>query len=274
MTDRQMRGYLSIGQFARLTQLSHKALRVYARQGVLTPAYVDPDSGYRYYTQPQLQTARRIRLLRTMEMPLRNIQQVLAAWETLAARQLIDAHCERLAQRVEAARVAARLLLTPDPVKELWMNLPIQTQSMPAQKVASIRKRIRVPAYHTWIPQALAALRAHIQAAGATISGAPLALYYGPVNEEDNGPVEIAYPFQGYVAPEGEIEVRTLPAHQAVVVEADEAHSDYPKILEVWDAVSGYVQQHALMSNWEGNMSCYEIWHEHTLAVAWPVYLP
>ena len=44
-----MENLLPIGQFAAASQLSHKALRLYAERGLLPPAWVDPDSGYRYY---------------------------------------------------------------------------------------------------------------------------------------------------------------------------------------------------------------------------------
>jgi DNA-binding transcriptional MerR regulator len=39
---------MSIGEFSELSGLSPKRLRSYAASGVLTPAGVDPDSGYRY----------------------------------------------------------------------------------------------------------------------------------------------------------------------------------------------------------------------------------
>ena len=38
---------LSIGVFSRYSRLSMKALRLCDRRGVLTPADVDPDTGYR-----------------------------------------------------------------------------------------------------------------------------------------------------------------------------------------------------------------------------------
>jgi hypothetical protein len=44
---------LSIGEFARLSRLSAKALRRYDQLGLLKPARVDPDSGYRWYAAGQ-----------------------------------------------------------------------------------------------------------------------------------------------------------------------------------------------------------------------------
>ncbi|GIE82066.1 hypothetical protein Aph02nite_80160 [Actinoplanes philippinensis] len=40
---------IPIGRFSRMSRLSIKALRFYAEQGLIVPAWVDPSSGYRYY---------------------------------------------------------------------------------------------------------------------------------------------------------------------------------------------------------------------------------
>src|SRR5665648_821842 len=58
---------LSIGQFARRSLLSPKALRLYDRQGLLTPAEVDPVNGYRRYRESQLAEARLIARLRKLD---------------------------------------------------------------------------------------------------------------------------------------------------------------------------------------------------------------
>lgn len=49
---------LTIGAFARGSRLSAKALRLYDELGLLTPARVDPVSGYRFYDPAQLERAR------------------------------------------------------------------------------------------------------------------------------------------------------------------------------------------------------------------------
>lgn len=94
---------LSIGRFARATRLSHKALRLYDRLGLLQPACVDEESGYRYYRPEQVQAARLIRLLREMEMPLAMIQEVLEA-DAATAEALIVAYERSFARRLEQVR--------------------------------------------------------------------------------------------------------------------------------------------------------------------------
>lgn len=44
----------SIGEAAKLKQVSAKSLRYYETIGILKPAYVDPSSGYRYYSPNQM----------------------------------------------------------------------------------------------------------------------------------------------------------------------------------------------------------------------------
>jgi PPM family protein phosphatase len=67
---------LSIGAFAQATRLSPKALRLYDELGLLPPAFVDPDSGYRFYDPAQLERARLVAWLRRLGMPLARIRIV------------------------------------------------------------------------------------------------------------------------------------------------------------------------------------------------------
>jgi len=68
---------LTIGEFARAARLSPKALRLYDELGLLTPARVDPASGYRLYEPGQLERARLVAWLRRLGMPLARIRDAL-----------------------------------------------------------------------------------------------------------------------------------------------------------------------------------------------------
>jgi serine/threonine protein phosphatase PrpC len=69
-------GLLTIGAFARAARLTPKALRLYDEVGLLLPAAVDPESGYRLYEPGQLDRARLIAQLRRVGMPLADIRAV------------------------------------------------------------------------------------------------------------------------------------------------------------------------------------------------------
>jgi DNA polymerase III subunit beta len=95
----------TIGRMARESGLSVSALRFYDGAGVLTPASVDPDSGYRYYSPDQVVVARLVASLRRVGMPLAGIREVLAARQNPAAvGALLDRHLRRLEQGLADAR--------------------------------------------------------------------------------------------------------------------------------------------------------------------------
>lgn len=43
--------YFSIGEVSKITGLSIDRLRNYDKIGLLKPSYIDPNSGYRYYSE-------------------------------------------------------------------------------------------------------------------------------------------------------------------------------------------------------------------------------
>jgi DNA-binding transcriptional MerR regulator len=105
---------MPIGRFARLTGLSVKALRHYDELGLLRPAAVDPETGYRSYSTAQVERAETIRLLRRLELPLDEISSLLAgrdpeefdlpaAYEALARAHLAGSR----SARVRTARAAS-----------------------------------------------------------------------------------------------------------------------------------------------------------------------
>ena len=79
---------MSIGEFARRSLLSPKALRVYDGLGLLSPARVDELSGYRYYEEAQLEQARLIATLRQVGVPLGTVKELLALDPTEMAEQV------------------------------------------------------------------------------------------------------------------------------------------------------------------------------------------
>lgn len=81
---------LTIGSFARASRLSPKALRLYDEQGLLSPAHVDPHSGYRLYAPDQLERARLVARLRQLGMPLARIRVVCDAEPLDAAAEVAD----------------------------------------------------------------------------------------------------------------------------------------------------------------------------------------
>ncbi|WP_344735144.1 MerR family transcriptional regulator, partial [Nocardioides fonticola] len=67
----------TIGEFARRSGLTVKALRLYDEMGLLRPASVDPATGYRGYDADQVPRARLLARLRLAGVPLRDAAPML-----------------------------------------------------------------------------------------------------------------------------------------------------------------------------------------------------
>ncbi|MCR5033631.1 MAG: helix-turn-helix domain-containing protein [Lachnospiraceae bacterium] len=81
--------YLSIGKVAKLKNVSIKSLRYYDRIGILTPAYVDKVSKYRYYTREQLYLLDAIRLCLALGIPLRDLNRYVQEDHTVNLQNLL-----------------------------------------------------------------------------------------------------------------------------------------------------------------------------------------
>lgn len=241
--DTQARfGLLSIGQFAAASRLSQKALRLYDRRGLLAPAHTDPDSGYRYYHAAQLRIAKLILLLRQMDMPLADIGGVLTA-KPDEAEQQVKAHRKMLDGRVERARRTVRdvLCLLHDK-EDRTMNFEVEARDVPAQMVASITKKVRVDGLSEHICGGIGALEAFAAGQSGAVTGPPFGVYHGPVNQDDDGPMEIAVPVRGAFTATGDIVVRELPAARVACVTVTGAQCDFPAILGAYDAAHDWIQ--------------------------------
>jgi serine/threonine protein phosphatase PrpC len=86
---------LTIGAFARAARLTPKALRLYDEVGLLPPAAVDSESGYRLYDPGQLDRARLIARLRRIGMPLADIRTVCGL-EPAAAAEAVTAYWQQV----------------------------------------------------------------------------------------------------------------------------------------------------------------------------------
>ena len=90
---------MPIGRFARSCRLSVKALRHYDELGLLEPAFVDPQSLYRYYGRHQAREAVMIGMLRSLDLPLAVIRSALGA-EPGDLKAVIDGEAVRIEDEV------------------------------------------------------------------------------------------------------------------------------------------------------------------------------
>lgn len=69
---------LKIGEVADFYNISVKAVRIYEKKGIIEPTYVDPETGYRYYSADKLQQLGALLELKALGFSLNEIKDILA----------------------------------------------------------------------------------------------------------------------------------------------------------------------------------------------------
>lgn len=152
MTSDRDRELISIGRFGRLANLSPRQLRYYHALGLLTPAAVDPASGYRYYAEAQRETAELIALLRSIDMPVAEIQSLLADRSPANVRAVFDrlratveerlGHARRMLGRID------RLILEDIAMEQKQATYPYLAFTEESREVLQLTQRLAEDAGH------------------------------------------------------------------------------------------------------------------------------
>ena len=118
---------MSIGRFARLTGLTVKALRHYDEVGLLRPASVDGETGYRSYGAEQVRRAEAIRALRRLELPLDDVATLLTTDDPALLRRVLVDHQRRTAVRSAELKIVLQGLQPLIDGKESVMDTKAET---------------------------------------------------------------------------------------------------------------------------------------------------
>lgn len=82
---------LSIGEISEVTGVHISSLRYYDKLGVLKPAYIDPDTNYRYYTYSQVETVGAIQTCIELDIPLKEYLSFTDnSGQTIHAEELLE----------------------------------------------------------------------------------------------------------------------------------------------------------------------------------------
>jgi DNA-binding transcriptional MerR regulator len=217
-----MENLMPIGEFAAASRLSQKALRLYGENGLLPPAWVDPDSGYRYYRPEQMRIATVIALLRRAGLPLLEIRAFLRDPTPGGLERYERALADELAERRRVLRYVKRIL-KEEPMYD------VTTKQVDEQPYVSQKKRVLVPDLERFIVDTFREL-------GYDRAPAPgFVLYHGPVNNDEDGPVEVCVP-----QPDGD---KRLPGGEIAFTEITGEQCRFPEILGAYDAVYRWVKE-------------------------------
>ncbi len=120
-------GLLTVGELARRSGLTAKALRHYDRLGLLAPAEVDRVTGYRRYTGEQVPFATLVRVLRDLGVPLDRIKSLGPAPDADVVADVLRAHRVRL--EAELTDVQLKLHGTDQVIAKGWQSMAARASS-------------------------------------------------------------------------------------------------------------------------------------------------
>ena len=228
---------LKIGDFSSLSQVSIKTLRYYDERGLLSPAHVDQETGYRYYSASQLSRLHHILALKDFGFSLEQIATCLE--ENVTAEQMRGMLLLRQAEqqvRVEEehdrlGRLQSRIRLIE---QETSMPHEVILKEVPKQWIAS--KRDTIPDYPSvgqLYPKVFNGLGPGM--AQMTIC---VALWHDPEHKESDVDAEAGVYLQTPVEANDGICVYELPGCTAASV----IHAgSYQRLPEAYDALLRWV---------------------------------
>jgi DNA-binding transcriptional MerR regulator len=272
-----MRVRLAIGDFSRMTHLSVITLRHYHEVGLLTPAEIDPQSGYRFYEPGQVRIAQVIRRFRDLGMPLDQIREVLQAPDTVARNQVIAAHLQRMEDQlaVTQSAVASLRSLLEQPLPAVT----VEHRSVALLHGLGIREQVPAPDLDAWWEAAFRELDATLAAAAVRPAGPRAALYPAEFFELGAGevvayiPVTAPVPVPGPVP--GRAAVLEIPAaelavavHAGTLADVDQTYGALGiYVAEREIGVEGPIREHYLVTPFDTDDGS-----ELVTEVCWPVF--
>lgn len=85
-----MKNYFTISEFAKLRDININSLRYYEKLGLLKPAYIDENNGYRYYSAEQVSLLNKIILCIQLGIPLKDMVEFLDKDGNLESQKLLE----------------------------------------------------------------------------------------------------------------------------------------------------------------------------------------
>ena len=226
-----------IGAFARLGGVSVRTLHHYDELGLLAPAHVDPDTGYRWYEAEQLARLNRILALRDLGFALGDIGPVLT--ESVSADELRGMlRLRRLEARDRIEHEAARLARVESRLRRIeeedtMPDYDVIVKPLPAQRCAVRTARARAfdQSLGEILPRLYEELTAQLASHGIAVSGPSIAWYEDSDDESLPIGVIAGLPIDADDVP-ADVAARTLPGAPRAATTVHRGSMD--------DCVAGY----------------------------------
>lgn len=218
-----------IGLFAQMNRITVKALRFYEEQGLLLPAKIDEESGYRYYTMSQMEPLHRILALKEAGFTIEDMKHLNASGDERGfLLRKKNAILEKIAQlTLQLSRIDGYLMPKGHP-----LSAPVMVKTIPAVVCATMERRIdSYDALFDIMPE----LGGYMEDAGCVCALPEYCFtqYLEPGFQEAQILVEVCEAVTEKKADRGCLRFRTIPETRAACIYHKGSYRDFPKTYEV-----------------------------------------
>ncbi|KAA3609722.1 MAG: MerR family transcriptional regulator [Calditrichaeota bacterium] len=183
----------NIGEFSRMTGHTLKALRLYHEKGLLIPHRVDEFTNYRYYNSSNLDQARIISMLRSMDFSLVDIKTILENYDndsdiiTVLKNQKIKID-ERISNLENITHRIDSIIQKEKPGKNNLFDgqFHVEEKTVPPMLIAGLRFKGAYPESAKYIGKLAANLRSNM-------CSPPFCLYYDGEYKENKADIEVCF---------------------------------------------------------------------------------
>jgi DNA-binding transcriptional MerR regulator/DNA gyrase inhibitor GyrI len=229
----------SIGEFSRVTGLTIKTLRFYHDEQLLIPASIDPQTGYRQYDPRQVETARVISFLRDLDLPLRDIKEILRVQGDEQVLDVLERQRAALRERIRDMNKAVRsldqfILEERQAMTMSQSTFDVQEKTLEPMLIAGVRMK----GHYSECGRGFATIGRKL---GRSICGKPLMLHYEDEYKEDDADFEACMPVRQQRSDVDGVSCRELPGGRCVSL----VHKGpYDQLGRSYEKILGYAKAH------------------------------
>lgn len=231
------RGY-KLKEFARITNLSRKALLLYEKKKLLVPEYVDEKTGYRYYGTEQVRKAAQLSFLRNLNIPLVHIADILEKksglkkYFTRSGKRL-----ELLRQQIKISHALQSIALCD--YDDNLISDQIETTVIPQMTVMTLEARSEIKD----VAVQFSVLNRFMHQWNIRVSGYPFTIYLKDSSIEI-AHYKVCYPVENYT-PVQHPDIR-CEAFPSVKVAFMYHYGDYDTLYLTYNKLRGAMEQQGL----------------------------
>lgn len=199
---------LSIGEFSNICKVSTKTLRYYAEIGLILPAEINPENGYRYYSVEQLETMLFINRLKSYKFSLEEIKTILKSEELLDEKLYLALTKKKkeIEKQVQESKKSINQLdndiLNLKKGKSIMSyleSIDVQLVEVPKMYLLSYRKMVHEQEFAEEYGNNFTKLFKKIQDEKLTILAPPMVLFHSAEFSPFGLDTEFAIPIKEYV---------------------------------------------------------------------------